>query len=205
MFASNYFAEAAKKCPEFLRHKTFMINPLVLKEHGFHVSKCLQSAGEFVVTKCAGYHSGFNLGFNCAESVNFAIKDWVNFGLSAKYCKCHKDNLILDMETFVVEDSNNPNNPIKRKSSKDPENFLNKKRNNSTYNDFKKEDVENWLCCDGCNKWRKIPKSKKKLIIDLNKKYNEHKKEFFCKSLNIDCKFPEEAWKNKYVTLNTKY
>jgi hypothetical protein len=137
-----------------------MINPLILKENGFNVSKCLQSAGEFVVTKCAGYHSGFNLGFNCAESVNFAIKDWVDFGLVARYCKCDKDNLRLDMDTFVLEDTNNPIIPIKTISSKCEDNFLNKKRNNYTYNEYKIEDVENWLCCDGCNKWRKIPKSK---------------------------------------------
>jgi hypothetical protein len=52
-------------------------------------------------------------------------------------------------------------------------------------------------------KYQKVNKFIK--FLDLNKKYNEYKKEFFCKSLNIDCKIPEEVWKNKYVTLNTKY
>ena len=43
----------------------------------------VQNAGEFIVTFPRGYHSGFNLGFNCAESTNFALPRWINFGRTA--------------------------------------------------------------------------------------------------------------------------
>lgn len=48
----------------------------------------MQQAGEFVVTFPRGYHAGFNLGFNCAESVNFALESWLEVGKKAKACGC---------------------------------------------------------------------------------------------------------------------
>eukprot|EP00983_Pelagomonas_calceolata_P100986 1158639-Pelagomonas_calceolata.AAC.9 len=33
-----------------------------------------QQPGEFIVLNAAAYHGGFNLGFNCAEAVNFATE-----------------------------------------------------------------------------------------------------------------------------------
>jgi hypothetical protein len=34
---------------------------------------------------------GFNMGFNCAESINFALSSWVELGRIAKYCQCEGD------------------------------------------------------------------------------------------------------------------
>jgi PHD-zinc-finger like domain/JmjC domain, hydroxylase len=48
-----------------------------------------------VVTFPRGYHAGFNLGFNCAESVNFALDSWLELGKVAKACECISDRLVV--------------------------------------------------------------------------------------------------------------
>lgn len=53
--------------------------------------------GEFVITYPYGYHSGFNLGYNCAESVNFATEAWLNYGRIAKKCDCEADSVWVDV------------------------------------------------------------------------------------------------------------
>jgi hypothetical protein len=40
----------------------------------------VHKAGEFMVTFPAAYHAGFNHGFNCAESTNFASDRWIDIG-----------------------------------------------------------------------------------------------------------------------------
>lgn len=187
-FASKYFAEAASECPEFLRHKTHLIHPNILKQNGFEVNRCIQNPGEFVVTKCAAYHAGFNMGFNCAEAVNFALKSWVSYGKAAGYCKCQTDTVKIDMDTFNynvnLEKSDSTEchkrscivKPLKEEKTKSiydrDSKYLNKKRNSTNSTDMTNttdmtdafeiytEVIEDWLCCDSCNKWRKIPGGK---------------------------------------------
>lgn len=43
---------------------------------------------EFMIVFNGAYHHGFNLGFNIAESVNYATPNWLDFFLAADSCKC---------------------------------------------------------------------------------------------------------------------
>ena len=60
------------------------------------LSSCLQEPGEFVITFPRAYHGGFNMGFNCAEAVNFAPPDWLRFGGAAcqRYRSFRKPSLL---------------------------------------------------------------------------------------------------------------
>jgi hypothetical protein len=88
----------AKHCDQFLRHKTYLISPEKLKTHfGIKVNKLIHYEGEFVITYPYGYHSGFNLGYNCAESVNFATQSWLDYGRIAKKCNCESDSVWVDV------------------------------------------------------------------------------------------------------------
>ncbi|KHJ95900.1 JmjC domain protein [Oesophagostomum dentatum] len=51
--------------------------------------------------QCKGYHMGFNLGYNIAESTNFATDRWIDFGKNAVLCKCRSDMVEIDMTPFM--------------------------------------------------------------------------------------------------------
>ncbi|RMC19442.1 hypothetical protein DUI87_04053 [Hirundo rustica rustica] len=61
-----------------------LISPSILKKYGIPFDKVTQEAGEFMITFPYGYHAGFNHGFNCAESTNFATIRWIDYGKAAK-------------------------------------------------------------------------------------------------------------------------
>ena len=48
-----------------------------------------QQAGEFMVTFPYAYHAGFNHGYNCAESTNFATQRWIEYGKQAILVSSH--------------------------------------------------------------------------------------------------------------------
>ena len=45
-------------------------------------------------------HFGFNLGFNCAESTNFALPSWIQMGKKAQPCECRFDTVRIPMRAF---------------------------------------------------------------------------------------------------------
>ena len=59
------------------------LSPSILKSEDVPVFRCVQNAGEFVLTFPRAYHAGFNCGFNCAEAVNVAPVDWLPHGQNA--------------------------------------------------------------------------------------------------------------------------
>lgn len=99
--ASGFFSENYQRCHSFLRHKMTIISPQILKEYSIPYLKITQEPGEFMITFPYAYHSGFNHGFNCAESTNFALPRWVEYGKRAKSCTCRNDCVKICMDAFV--------------------------------------------------------------------------------------------------------
>ncbi|KAL1110618.1 hypothetical protein AAG570_008146 [Ranatra chinensis] len=99
--ANGLFPGYSETCPAFLRHKMTVISPQVLKRHNVFFNKITQLEGEIMITFPYGYHAGFNHGFNCAESTNFASPRWVEYGKRALHCLCRPNNVNISMDTFV--------------------------------------------------------------------------------------------------------
>lgn len=57
-----------------------IIAPSILKKNNIPFNKITQEANEFMITFPYAYHAGYNLGFNIAESTNFALPRWVEYG-----------------------------------------------------------------------------------------------------------------------------
>ncbi|XP_006792065.1 lysine-specific demethylase 4B [Neolamprologus brichardi] len=99
--AQGFFPGSSQGCDAFLRHKMTLISPSILKKYGIPFDRITQNEGEFMVTFPYGYHAGFNHGFNCAESTNFATLRWVDYGKMATLCSCRKDMVKISMDVFV--------------------------------------------------------------------------------------------------------
>lgn len=100
-FANSKFTDDHKNCNAYLRHKMTMISPQVLAANNIPFSKITQEPGEIMITFPFGYHAGFNHGFNCAESTNFATVRWIEYGKRATQCLCRPDMVKISMDTFV--------------------------------------------------------------------------------------------------------
>ncbi|KAJ6828781.1 uncharacterized protein M6B38_361210 [Iris pallida] len=76
----KHLSDLFEEQPDLLHNLVTQFSPTMLKLEGVPVYRCLQRAGEFVLTFPRAYHSGFNCGFNCAEAVNVAPVDWLPHG-----------------------------------------------------------------------------------------------------------------------------
>lgn len=99
----DIFSEHYKNCPEFLRHKTFIASPQFLRKNGITCNSIVHNQGEFIITYPYGYHSGFNYGFNLAESVNFALDDWLEIAKKAHKCECIKDSVGINHQQIYCK------------------------------------------------------------------------------------------------------
>ncbi|XP_069505448.1 lysine-specific demethylase 4B-like isoform X2 [Ambystoma mexicanum] len=99
--AKGFFPGSSQGCDAFLRHKMTLISPSILKKYSIPFDRVTQEAGEFMITFPYGYHAGFNHGFNCAESTNFATLRWIDYGKMATQCSCRKDMVKISMDVFV--------------------------------------------------------------------------------------------------------
>uniref|UniRef100_A0A1Q3F838 [histone H3]-trimethyl-L-lysine(9) demethylase n=1 Tax=Culex tarsalis TaxID=7177 RepID=A0A1Q3F838_CULTA len=99
--ANSCFPASFKTCAAYLRHKMTLISPPILKQHNIPFDKITQEQNEIMITFPFGYHAGFNHGFNCAESTNFAMPRWIEYGKRATQCYCSSDMVKISMDTFV--------------------------------------------------------------------------------------------------------
>ncbi|KAI6017850.1 JmjC domain, hydroxylase-domain-containing protein [Pisolithus marmoratus] len=97
----GYFPQDTSQCPQFLRHKSFLASPTLLAQSSCRPNFLVQREREFVITYPRGYHAGFNLGFNCAESVNFALESWLELGRKAQVCRCVTDSVRIDVDQLL--------------------------------------------------------------------------------------------------------
>lgn len=96
----GHFPEPSR-CPQFLRHKSYLASPMMLAKTSCRPNTLVQHAGEFVITFPRGYHAGFNLGFNCAESVNFALDSWIEIGRKAQACNCVSYSVRINVDELL--------------------------------------------------------------------------------------------------------
>lgn len=99
--AEKVFEKSSDVCGAFLRHKMTLLHPKWLDDYAIPYDKITQEAGQFMITFPYGYHTGFNHGFNCAESTNFAIERWIEYGKHASICYCCPDAVRISMDAFV--------------------------------------------------------------------------------------------------------
>ena len=101
--AQKLFPDMTQTCFNLLRHKVLMIGPKLLQLNGIPVTKMVHEQGTIMVVFPHAYHSGFNHGFNMAESLNFALSRWVNYGKRFRECLCsnQKREVRFKMEQFV--------------------------------------------------------------------------------------------------------
>lgn len=97
----SYFPKDGRQCSQFLRHKSYLASATLLAQSSCRPNHCVQHAGEIIITYPLGYHAGFNLGLNCAESVNFALDSWISKGIKAKACECISDSVRIDVEQLL--------------------------------------------------------------------------------------------------------
>ncbi|XP_075489903.1 putative lysine-specific demethylase JMJ16 isoform X1 [Primulina tabacum] len=103
-YCCKYVEVAKKLCPELSEHPSihelaYQLSPSMLKSEGIPVYRCVQNPREFILIFPGAYHTEFDCGFNCSESVCFAPFDWLPHGLNTveQYNDfCRKSSISFD-------------------------------------------------------------------------------------------------------------
>lgn len=98
--ARSYFPDYYESCKEFLRHKSTVISPFLLIKKGIRIMKAVQTERDFIIVFERVFHSGFNYGYNIAESVNFADSHWPEIGKNSRFCECEKGTVRINMHEY---------------------------------------------------------------------------------------------------------
>jgi len=151
--AAELFPRKFNSCRQFLRHKTTMIHPSILRKAGITVYSDIQREREFIITFPGAYHSGFNAGYNCAEAVNFALESWIPRGQMASVCYCKKDSIAINMDVFLYNyhlaknsQQNITQNNESTNSSSSPEKQVHEKRKKLESTDPSDEPAAKKVC-----------------------------------------------------------
>jgi histone demethylase JARID1 len=115
--------ELFENAPDLLHQLVTIMNPNILMAAGVPIYRCMQRAGEFVITFPRAYHAGFNQGYNFAEAVNFCPPDWLpkgrecvrHYSTAKRFCVFSQDELVckiagearglpLNVATAAIED-----------------------------------------------------------------------------------------------------
>jgi len=101
--AQKLFPDMTQACYNLLRHKAIMISPKLLEANGVRVNKMVQEERNMIIVFPHAYHSGFNHGFNMAESTNFALPRWMEYGKRFRDCLCRgqDDEVSFNLDPFV--------------------------------------------------------------------------------------------------------
>ena len=76
----KYLSMKMKLIPDLMHHITTMFSPRLFQMAGVPIFRTLQYEGEYVITFPRAFHSGFSLGPNIGEAVNFSPHDWISYG-----------------------------------------------------------------------------------------------------------------------------
>ena len=98
---TELFPDVAKVCTNFMRHKSCLVEPKLLDAMGVPYQKVVQEERDIILVFPYAYHSGFNHGWNVAESTNFAFERWVEYGKYYRPCDCDTRGVRINMDPFV--------------------------------------------------------------------------------------------------------
>lgn len=126
--SADHFEEVMRKTvpelfkihPNLLFMLVTMLSPRILVQNKVPVYHTVQREGEFMITFPKAYHAGFSHGFNCAESCNFALEDWLSYGReSLERYRYYGRSSVLSFEKLLCSAALSDHNEATREKLKE--------------------------------------------------------------------------------------